>query len=449
LAAGVFSGPAVSNLGIDRLSFCSLIVVTVALLVAASRVTAAEETDGGHFVRIHWYHPGAEHGNPGYEFNRRFRVNAPEVVVDPRFHQRNEPRGNGMMVIRADEDLLQLTGVELYLELWGGHPGTTHKRVTLNGRGTHLIREIGTADHHCTHQYPVIPLKITDLVNGYNAIQFACDTGTTFWGHFIVDEAALRMTLATNHPALAASGLDSLRATLDATQPDGTNEIIRLSLQHPDLDPSKIARVEFHGRYFGYDENGDGDFNDWHGFTKRREPVGILGVVDAPPFALEWNTAMLPAQRDMAARAVVHFHEPTNIFFVTPVIDGLRTPDRGEIRVNLVQPPRLPAPFWSRANQLRTTSLFLGTDPADVIAAELHSVVWDGGAGDVDEYFKLNGTFIPVAGNGAHDTIYRVTPIDPALLRESENRIELLSDTEHHGIEVLLPGPALMIRSRK
>ncbi len=30
-----------------------------------------------------------------------------------------------------------------------------------------------------------------------------------------------------------------------------------------------------------------------------------------------------------------------------------------------------------------------------------------------------------------------------------DNQISLLSDTEHHGIEILLPGPCLMLRYRK
>jgi hypothetical protein len=75
-------------------------------------------------------------------------------------------------------------------------------------------------------------------------------------------------------------------------------------------------------------------------------------------------------------------------------------------------------------------------------------VIWDGGAGLVQTPFKLNGYALPVAGTGAHDVLYRILPVEPAFLRKGENRITLLSDTEHHGIEILLPGPCLII-SRK
>jgi hypothetical protein len=44
--------------------------------------------------------------------------------------------------------------------------------------------------------------------------------------------------------------------------------------------------------------------------------------------------------------------------------------------------------------------------------------------------------------------LYRQIDIDPYWLRHGPNEIRLLSDTEHHGIEVLRPGPALIIRTK-
>ena len=161
--------------------------------------TGEDDGSGGCFIREYWYERGIEHGNPF--FNSRFRVNAPEASIHPDFMYRSEVRGNGMMVIFIDEDLALLDKTELYLEIWGGHPGTASKRVTINGRSTYPLPEVGTADENCTHMYSVVPLRITDLVNGYNALQFACGQGSTFWGHFIVDNACLRVTLKDDHPS--------------------------------------------------------------------------------------------------------------------------------------------------------------------------------------------------------------------------------------------------------
>ena len=72
----------------------------------------------------------------------------------------------------------------------------------------------------------------------------------------------------------------------------------------------------------------------------------------------------------------------------------------------------------------------------------------DGGAGDHKTPFTLNGHPLPVAGKGRHDVLYRVLDVDPAILKRGANEIALVSDTEHHDIEVLLPGPALMVRAK-
>ena len=38
--------------------------------------------------------------------------------------------------------------------------------------------------------------------------------------------------------------------------------------------------------------------------------------------------------------------------------------------------------------------------------------------------------------------------VDPKILRPGANEVRLLSDTDHHGIELLAPGPGLILRTR-
>ncbi|MFN7926389.1 MAG: hypothetical protein U0Y68_00300 [Blastocatellia bacterium] len=93
----------------------------------------------GQFWRTYWYQRGAEFGNPGYA--QRFSVNSPEAALNAQLSQRAEVRENGMMLIPIQEDLRQIYRAELYLETWGGNPGTANKRVTINGRSTYPIQE--------------------------------------------------------------------------------------------------------------------------------------------------------------------------------------------------------------------------------------------------------------------------------------------------------------------
>jgi len=171
---------------------------------------APRQQEQGVFWRYHWYERGIEAGNPGFE--KRFRVNSPEVSLHPIFGKRVEARENGMMLILAEEDLALIRSAEFYGEVWGGHPGSANKRVTVNGRSTYYLPRVGTEEGHCTYHYPSLTLNISDLVSGYNAFQFAIDQGTTFWGHMIVDNAALRVALVDDHPVLTEAGIKGFHA---------------------------------------------------------------------------------------------------------------------------------------------------------------------------------------------------------------------------------------------
>jgi hypothetical protein len=419
------------------------ILQSFVLLFVLSLSSLAQQPEGQYW-RTYWYQRGAEFFNPA--FDRRFRVNSPEVVLHPTYGQRVEVRENGLMLIPISEDLRQINRAELYLEMWGGHPGTANKRVTVNGRSTYPLPEVGTAAKHCTHQYPTIYLQPTDLVNGYNALQFACDRGQSFWGHYIVDNAALRIEIKRDHPDIKQAGLLGFNALIKAESIPGQPEAMSLKLSSS--DDNVIATVDYQGFYYGYDENGDTVTYGWHGMTKNKEPYAMLGTARQHPFAVDWDTSLLPEQQEMAVRAIVHFKNHPGLTYVTPVIGGLFAAKPKGVRVALYPSRDLPVPFWSRANQKKACTIEIDIEPARIERAELHVVIWDGGAGDVKDYFTLNGHPLSVAGKGKHDVLYRQIPLDPKMLKRGVNRIELLSDTEHHGLEVLLPGPALMIRSK-
>jgi len=400
----------------------------------------------GVFWRYHWYERGLAAGNPA--FAGRFRVNAPDSSLDPEFGNRVEARENGMMLIRAEEDLFRIRAAEFYCEAWGGHPGTANKRMTVNGRNTYPLPRVGTEEEHCTYFYPSVRLLITDLVNGFEAIQFAIDRGTASWGHMLVDNAAIRFALSGRHPDLLGMGLASFRAAVNV-EALSDSEGFRLTLVSPPDALEKIARVDFEGWYYGYDENGNLKRQDWHGFTRNRLPAAVLGTTDHPPFTMQWDTSMIPAQEGVAIRAEIRFKTDPDLVYLTAAAGGVEIERRGRSRVVLFSPHDLPRPFWSRANQLKSCHLDLNVDPARIENAELHTVAWTGGAGGVTEYFRLNTRHYPVAEGNRHELVYTRLKVDPAILRRGLNRIELLSDTEHHGVEVSYPGPALMVRYRE
>lgn len=400
--------------------------------------------DDAGLERVYWYQPGEEHANPHFN-GRQLRVNAPEASTDPKFATRSEPQSSGLARILIKEDLRAIRRVDLSTEIWGGHPGTSNKRVSLNGRTNFAIPEVGTSDHHCTHHYPSFNLRPKDLVNGYNAVQFACDQGDTFWGHYIVDNVALRVGVNTSDPTLEPAHLAGFEASVEAT-PHGDG--FTLQLKTTTEDEAAIEAVHYQANYFGYDENGNGWRTDWHGMTKDRRPHGIIGSATEPPFQVEWDTRMLPAQDNVKVRAVVELKNAPSLRYRTTPRGGLSIVNRERERVRLFMSDDLPKPFWSRAGRRKECTIELDVAPEEIVAAELHVVAWTGGAGDVRDYFTLNGHPFSVAEGSAHETVYSKLPVPASLLRQGKNVISLLSDSTHHGIEVLSPGPALVLRYR-
>jgi len=299
-----------------------------------------------------------------------------------------------------------------------------------------------------------VPLKISDLVNGWNAFQFALDQGTTFWGHMIVDNACLREALVPQHPDLLKSGLGQFAADINVAALTSDPELLELSLSCSSSNLAKISSVDYQGYYTGYDENGNTLTTDWHGFTKAGQATGHLGSVTIAKVAegtattprLIWNTWMLPAQKEIAARAILHFRGLTNLVYLTAASTKLEIPQRKNAAVSLFTSLDLPHPFWSRDKRKLRATIDLNIDPAKIERAELHVNAWTGGPGTVTNYFTLNGHFFSVAEGSRHELIYSQLPVDPQILKRGRNQIELLSDTEHHGVELLLPGPCLMVR---
>jgi len=409
---------------------CGCLVTAVFAMAACGCAQA-----GGGFVRSFAY---VGKGNA-------FRVNSPDTATG-RYRDRPEARQTGKLTLRIDEDPGACRGAELYLELWGGHPGVARKRFTVNGKGAYPLPEVGAAAGHCTYSYPVVPLKLSDLVAGENVFQFACDKGRAFWGHYLLRTACVRLALAPGHPSVRRAGLTGFKAAVSARP--GGGETIKLSLDCPADLRKRIASVAYRGKYRGYDENGDGDSEDFHGFTKDLKPVGVIAVAAGPAFGADWDLSMVPDGKQLAVRAVVRFKGADDLSFVTDPLTGVPFPRR-DGRVKLICAKDLPKPFWSRAGREKTCTLTLDDDPARVERAQLHVTVWDGGKGKVAAPLRLNGKALPTPRwRGRHDLLYTVIDLDPSALRKGANEVRVHSDTAHHGIEVCLPGPALVVRLR-
>ena len=149
--------------------------------------------------------PAASSRKPGSNWARSTRNPAP----NNRFRVNDPPRRPASRPRQAVRNQGQRPAADPARRAPGRHPRRRAGPGTLGRPPRHrptsespsmaatptTIPEVGTAAGNCTHLYPVIRLERSDLVQAHNAFQFACDRGDSFWGHFIVDNAALRVEL--------------------------------------------------------------------------------------------------------------------------------------------------------------------------------------------------------------------------------------------------------------
>lgn len=376
----------------------------------------------------------------------RLRVNDQNVSLDENWGKRNEALANGLMLVNVPEYLFHLESAELYLELWGGHPHTENKRFIVNGKKWYHIPKTGTENGHCTYSYPVIPLNVGHLVNGINAFQFTCERGAGFWGHYIIDNAAVRCYIPSDHPDIITHGLKDFSAQIKLPGDDRTiMDRTRLFLSYDVCFEKSILSVEYFGRFPGFDDNGNTIDDDWHGFTFGREFVNHIGETSEPPFEVLWDTIMIPGRGStMAVKALVRLTGGINYW--TPVVDGLVFPGNRS-GVMMFKCSEMPVPFWSRASHEKKAIIRLPDRLDSIARAQLLVKMWDGGEGTVKEPFKINGfPYSIVSGKHIHDVVFTRVDIMQEHLKSGDNELTLLSDTEHHGIEMLLPGPCFIIR---
>ncbi len=376
----------------------------------------------------------------------RLRVNDPEIATDRVYGMRDECRSNGLCTVTIPEPLNRFESARLVAELWGGHPHTSRKRFTINGRDSYDLPSDGVEIGHCAYTFPVVPVALANLVHGENAIQFSCSRGLGFWGHFIVDDLALRLAYQADSPQAARHRFALEEARVEAEPGEFGLHLALTGVP----SAAEIIRVDYLVRHLAFNEEGGTEPLGFtpHAYTRRRVPAGAIATWhsgNGADYAAEWRPRRLasqPALLETAAR----------VSFANGMIVLLDGP--GADVASLTSVPivvfrgfdSVPRPFWSRDGASLSASLTLPDDVLErVTAARLHVRLWDGADGE--ERTSVTFADSPVTlvnGDSPHDFEYVETPLDRDNLTQ-ENVLTVTVETEHHGLEVLTPGPIVSL----
>jgi CubicO group peptidase (beta-lactamase class C family) len=346
-------------------------------------------------------------------------------------------------------DLTGAIRAEALLDRWGGHIKTADRKIRFNENAwldvpTLTTPPEGRADYYYFEDNPIIEVPLSHLMPGDNTLEGTCGArDNSNWGQWGLYSLVLRVYYdpATRPPAIGR---------IVSPQPGGTlSEDPTIVLECP----PNTRRADVLAWYDGYDENGDGVYRDWHGgyFQPLRGEPAVLadhvGTATRAPWSVGWKTRWVPDQPPGGVQLVARVQRDDGTWSVTPIVDGLSLKRIGE-SVRMYRPRIIPERFGVRMNQRQSCSITVGDDfdPSKVIEAALALRTWHGWDGH-HEPLQLNDVSFPLAGNNHHYAFkYLAIPADA--IRSGENTFAIHSKTEHHMLEVLWPGPALLVRLR-
>ena len=244
-----------------------------------------------------------------------------------------------------------------------------------------------------------------------------------------------------------------------ATKPHPSGQIVSPAADSNMTDHPTVAvtatsdtrRVDVLAFYDGEDEDGDGVYRDWHGAyhqPERGQPAvlsGHVGTDREPPFEISWNTTWVPNQDSERVRLVARLQNADGLWTVTKPIENL-TLARNKQHVAIFHAQDVPERFGVRVGRERTCTFQIPTDrsleSAQQVALSLRT--WHGWDGHHSP-LELNGHPLAIEGKNHHYDSDRL-PVSRELLKPGENTFRIHSETEHHMLEVLWPGPSLLIR---
>jgi hypothetical protein len=413
---------------------------------------------------------GPQPGDVYREYSRTMPPNSTDSwrVTDPNVNLTLYPQAAPFLPNPAVHltigDLQNATRAEAVITLWGGHIGTTGKKIRFNGHSWITIPELGSINGipsgHSGQCYlsevnMTLPIPLSDLVQGDNYFE-GTNTGQTCYGFQWGQHGWYCMMVRVYYdPAQKAHPTGSITSPTRGAML-GENPTIAASVS------ANVDRVDFLGSYYGYDTDGDGIFNGYHydyqPLTASDGSMDIrnhVGTATGAPFQVVWNTQWVPDQTAGGIKLMARIRDNTGVWYCSDEVTSLSLGRTGHA-VKLYTPVDMPERAW--AHQDLSPVVVHVNIPAedhisDATAARYYIRTWngidppdpDGKDGTVTRYRRLNSWTDGDYGAN-HFYSYDIRSVATSQLLQGTNTFSFYTTVLYaHGIEIHWPGPALSV----
>ena len=210
------------------------------------------------------------------------------------------------LIVHIPDNISNAKSAEIYVDLWRNRESHVAK-ITV---GASTYRPDVGADW--SRSPYVHQINLNDIVQGDNTIEFsAIDPGGQ---PYLVRDVAIRVYFDSSHQISDGSGNpisapDGALADIGGNLPGAGGTLTSATNSIPISatvgSPADVAYVEFYADYYGYDEDGGGDFTDWHGMKVSSiapGPAAIAGNVgtddtaNGSDYSVNWDTQLVSSQ---------------------------------------------------------------------------------------------------------------------------------------------------------
>jgi hypothetical protein len=345
------------------------------------------------------------------------------------------------------------TRAEAVLTIWGGHVGTSGKQIAFNGNAFLNIPEIQTTptsgQNYMQQINATIDVPLGNLKEGINTFQGESGPQTAYsfgWGTWGMYGVLIRIYYdpATKAHVTGTVTSPATNATI------GDNPTVSASVT------GSANRVDFVAYYDGYDTDGDGVFQEYHSdyHMPKYGAMAIqnhVGTATASPWSVTWSNAVVPDQSGM--RMVARIRGTDGVWYVTQPTTNIALA-RTNANVVLYKPFNVGEREWAKGDvddgvhpsgfQVQDIAI---PSTANAVSATALIRTWHGvDTEDPNHYVKFNAYTFPTLGDSYFPKLDLLSVPTSALITATNSFTFYSEVTDHHGIEVLWPGPALAVR---
>ena len=343
------------------------------------------------------------------------------------------------------DDLQGAIHAEIVKDFWTGHVGTINKRFRFNGNPWITIPELHTlgpcpspGNMYMQQVNHLIEVPLSHLKTGINTFEGTSGPNAWGWGQWGWYGVVVRVYYNSNKPH--ASGQVTSHSS-NSTFSDNPTIAVATS--------GSVSRVDFLAYYDDHDTDGDGNYLDFHRNYHKgswSEQIGIknhVGTDIGAPYQVTWNTQWVPDQVPGRIKLIARIRDNNGYWFVTNAVNNL-TLQRTTSSVKIYKATGVPQEFWVRAGRVKSCTVSIPT-LSGATAALMKVASWNGNDGSDYFYSKVNNWTMPKYGAN-HFYSYDQITVPVSALKTGSNIFKISSTTDHHGLEIMWPGPSILVR---